>query len=349
MTSQMFSSQKKRRMRTESTRKRSCTKSKSSDPSRQYHPTLLKEEQAANHCKSQAAHYARNPEIREKQHIQVAERRAAQKLKKQQWDPPNPGRGIEQDTENSDAEESSLKFAGRQANESGQHSITPTLDQVADVADEQDSPPANIRAMRADSSIVTWDLNAEELDPMSKANTVLGTHTSPTSDKWADSQALAALASMTKPDTECLGVRHLSEDSVLGRAMLLSSIGYPFLYSKHDWTYDGHSHPVPHTAENYTAPPKPTGHAPMTTNVTATVGLDPLPRSSQIIRTNGPSLHVQIAQAWVTALNSGDLSSPTETEAAKWGPRSVAGNCCLSYGTISAIQEWCIAVWRGCE
>ncbi|KAJ7261849.1 hypothetical protein C8J57DRAFT_459014 [Mycena rebaudengoi] len=69
--------------------KRKNNRKKLPDDHSTYQPRLNTEEQAANHRKASAGYYKRNiAEIREKRRIQVAERRAAAKLRKRRWDPP---------------------------------------------------------------------------------------------------------------------------------------------------------------------------------------------------------------------------------------------------------------------
>ncbi|KAJ7277780.1 hypothetical protein C8J57DRAFT_1579344 [Mycena rebaudengoi] len=61
-----------------------------------YRPRLDAEKQAVNRHKASADHYKRNTaQIREKQRIQMAERRAAAKLAKRHWDPPKHTKTLE--------------------------------------------------------------------------------------------------------------------------------------------------------------------------------------------------------------------------------------------------------------
>ncbi|KAJ7276909.1 hypothetical protein C8J57DRAFT_1223621 [Mycena rebaudengoi] len=88
-------------------RKKNCHK-RHPDDAGTYRPRLNAEEKAANHRKASAAHYKRNiTEIREKNRIQVAARRAAAKLRKRRWDPPRPSKDAE-DVVASDGDEDSL-------------------------------------------------------------------------------------------------------------------------------------------------------------------------------------------------------------------------------------------------
>ncbi|KAJ7262600.1 hypothetical protein C8J57DRAFT_1231963 [Mycena rebaudengoi] len=88
-------------------RKKNCHK-RHPDDAGTYRPRLNAEEKAANHRKASAAHYKRNiTEIREKNRIQVAARRAAAKLRKRRWDPPRPSKDAE-DVVVSDGDEDSL-------------------------------------------------------------------------------------------------------------------------------------------------------------------------------------------------------------------------------------------------
>ncbi|KAJ6626305.1 hypothetical protein B0H10DRAFT_2211193 [Mycena sp. CBHHK59/15] len=195
--------------------KRKTSRRKSPDPSKGYRPRRTKEEQAANHRKAQAAHYARNPEIREKRRVQVAEKRAAEKLKKRQWDPPKLLQTVE-DSDSDNADENTADIAETPRDKS----VHPTMD-VDTVSDNyntnHDLSPANLRALSAESSISTTNLNADVLDPTSEAEAVRGTRASPTSDEWVASQALTTLAALAEP------ARCMSQDLVLERAMLLSS------------------------------------------------------------------------------------------------------------------------------
>ncbi|KAJ7233084.1 hypothetical protein C8J57DRAFT_1382905 [Mycena rebaudengoi] len=76
--------------------KRKNSRKKLPDDHSTYQPRLNTEEQAANHRKASAGYYKRNiTEIREKRRIQVAERRAAAKLRKRRWDPPKRSKRVE--------------------------------------------------------------------------------------------------------------------------------------------------------------------------------------------------------------------------------------------------------------
>ncbi|KAJ6467492.1 hypothetical protein C8R47DRAFT_1078615 [Mycena vitilis] len=52
-----------------------------------FRPGLTKEEKVVAHRKAQAKYRARNPDIRERQRVQAAERRAAAKAQRRRWDP----------------------------------------------------------------------------------------------------------------------------------------------------------------------------------------------------------------------------------------------------------------------
>ncbi|KAJ7733636.1 hypothetical protein B0H16DRAFT_1732185 [Mycena metata] len=67
-----------------------------------YRPGLTKEEKAARHRKAQRDYRARTPQLREKQRISAAEKRAAVKARRRRHDPPKPRKkpvAIEEQTE----------------------------------------------------------------------------------------------------------------------------------------------------------------------------------------------------------------------------------------------------------
>ncbi|KAJ6565430.1 hypothetical protein B0H10DRAFT_1965643 [Mycena sp. CBHHK59/15] len=277
--------------------KRKTSRRKSPDPSKGYRPRRTKEEQAANHRKAQAAHYARNPEIREKRRVQVAEKRAAEKLKKRQWDPPKLLQTVE-DSDSDNADENTADIAETPRDKS----VHPTMD-VDTVSDNyntnHDLSPANLRALSAESSISTTNLNADVLDPTSEAEAVRGTRASPTSDEWVASQALTTLAALAEP------ARCMSQDLVLERAMLLSSD-------------NGIPQALPRTPEAVAALAANAGTALLSRSDTVGSGPDPLARVPRVIAAVGPLSRVEAAQACIAALNSGKLSRPTSDDAARW-------------------------------
>ncbi|KAJ6549644.1 hypothetical protein B0H10DRAFT_1968994 [Mycena sp. CBHHK59/15] len=303
------------------------------DASKRYRPTLSQEEKAANHRRSQAAHYARNPDIRERRRIQVAERRAAKKMERRRWDPPK-GKNVAENTEDEDfdADEPGARISRKQTD-------------CSLISDDQDlgeeSAAVDLRAAHSESSLLTWDLNADVLDPTSEVEASRGTHASPTSDEWVATQALATLAALAEPGADVS--RCTSQDSILERAMLLGSSD-----GNSTSAIDLHQ-TIPPAAAIYPALAAQTYaacHAP--TGVTmAAAGNGPDVRSPPISEGVGPLSRVQAAQARVAALNSGNLTRPTSADAAQWGRRSVPGGICLSDETIGAIQKWRMCVWRG--
>ncbi|KAJ6626170.1 hypothetical protein B0H10DRAFT_1942018 [Mycena sp. CBHHK59/15] len=269
---------------------------------------LSQEEKAANHRRSQAAHYARNPDIRERRRIQVAERRAAKKMERQRWDPPK-GKNVAENTEDEDfdADDPGARISRKQTD-------------CSLISDDQDlgeeSAAVDLRAAHSESSLLTWDLNADVLDPTSEVEASRGTHASPTSDEWVATQALATLAALAEPGADV--------SRLIGWTIPPAAAIYPAL-----------------AAQTYAACHAPTG-------VTmAAAGNGPDVRSPPISEGVGPLSRVQAAQARVAALNSGNLTRPTSADAAQWGRRSVPGGICLSDETIGAIQKWCMCVWRG--
>ncbi|KAJ6484286.1 hypothetical protein DFH09DRAFT_1106603 [Mycena vulgaris] len=100
---------------------RTAASGKPQKESRGYQPSLSKEEKAERNRKAVAAHYRKNPEMREKKKMQMREARqsAAKKLAKRKWDSPKKQKEVSMSIPSGDPEPGSedwdmeeyLKFA----------------------------------------------------------------------------------------------------------------------------------------------------------------------------------------------------------------------------------------------
>ncbi|KAJ7881648.1 hypothetical protein B0H13DRAFT_2345091 [Mycena leptocephala] len=246
----------------------------------------LSEEKARKHRKAQAAYRARNPQIREKQRVQAAERRAALKASRRRWDPPKRPQAISQVQE----------------------------DIAACTEDPRPGPAAsNTFSFQDHRARDGLSFPGSELEDSERP--AAGTTGSPTPDERIACTALAELAQgpmqfdADKSPTACqksptfAGSVH-SKDSVLERAMQLTST----------------------EASGVRFPPKffledgPVALASRTGKLPA--GVTPLSRVQELklhyTGNVGQLTPVQSAQILVAKTNAGTLIRPTLAERMAW-------------------------------
>ncbi|KAJ7447605.1 hypothetical protein B0H11DRAFT_1929650 [Mycena galericulata] len=295
------------------------------NPESRYRPRLTAQEKAANHRIASAKHYARNPEIRERRRIQVAEKRAAIKLNRRRRDPPKKLKGVESSNGEPPAEVEADDCPSRSENEADNRDFDPSYSKELYSISETCRCvfPASSRILTTQGlgSVEKHVTNASESgnattpsyepsfwDARARSNINLqfpsveaseevdrGTAPSPTPDERIASQALAALA--TGVALSALSPRAPSTDSILDMANQLSALSSS-------------------TAAGPLSPPS-------------------------ILRGNVdcPS-SVQLALMQVAALNSGGLTPPTEEDAAQWCLRPYLGG-----GGVDRDMHVVIACW----
>ncbi|KAJ6457564.1 hypothetical protein C8R47DRAFT_1247123 [Mycena vitilis] len=163
---------------------------KATKDAEEFSPSIPEDEKARRHRKAQAKYRAKNPEIREKQRIYAAQRRASVKAKRRRWDGPK-------------------------------HTRTRSAEPEPQVEDDSVPDGYSFQDPRARSDLQGGADQERDISEMP----VMGTTGSPTPDECLAATALAELA-----EGEGEGVIHGPEnqagsrDSVLERAMQLSSV-----------------------------------------------------------------------------------------------------------------------------
>ncbi|KAJ7500541.1 hypothetical protein B0H11DRAFT_2225532 [Mycena galericulata] len=269
---------------------------------------LTAQEKAANHRIASAKHYARNPEIRERRRIQVAEKRAAIKLNRRRRDPPKKLKGVESSNGEPPVEVEADDCPSRSENEVDNRDFDPSyskeLYSISETCSvEKHSESGNVTTPSYEPSF--WDARARSninlQFPSVEASEEVdrGTAPSPTPDERIASQALAALA--TGVALSALSPRAPSTDSILDMANQLSALSSS-------------------TAAGPLSPPS-------------------------ILRGNVdcPS-SVQLALMQVAALNSGGLTPPTEEDAAQWRLRPYLGGGGVDRDMHVVIAVWRLEV-----
>ncbi|KAJ7281291.1 hypothetical protein C8J57DRAFT_1219184 [Mycena rebaudengoi] len=282
------------------------------------------EKKAASHRLAVHKHYIRNAaSIREKRRLQMAEKVAAKKLKRRQWDPPK------------------------------KQVVPPSLE--SDSHDEDEGPARSIvfHDYRAESS-TSGDIG--ELRPRSRASeggAALGGSTSGTgdaSDSPTDKErpASGAMLSLANVEVE----NKSSHDSIFEKALDLSSLGsmgcvYPDTeVREREHNVRLQSLRAQHAQAEFgihLEPGRlPSGTAPLS-----------LRQEMELERTGfvGELSRVQAAQIRIFSLNSGDLQSPTEDEIERWVVRRIplwtrmeTRNPYLSSTNQTFIGRWVVKV-----
>ncbi|KAJ7440334.1 hypothetical protein B0H11DRAFT_2253099 [Mycena galericulata] len=286
------------------------------NPNAEYSPRLSPEEKAANHRKSSAKYYARNPEIRERRRIQMAEKSATVKLNRRRWDPPNKRRLAKGQPSHASLEIELAGCAvactnGRSPDSGFDHFYqSPARSELS--YHDGDGSDVRVAVMASDSTATPshepsfWDPRARSdinlnFSPVQESEQgVVGTAASPTSDERIASQALAALA-QTVALPALAPPRASSKNSILEDAMQFSALE-------------------------------------------SSIAAVPLPLQSNF-PTDAAALNflspVQVAILQVAARNSGPLAMPTEEDAAAWRMRPYLGG-----GGVDEDMHRAITVWR---
>ncbi|KAJ7893534.1 hypothetical protein B0H13DRAFT_1886334 [Mycena leptocephala] len=287
-----------------------------------YVPGVCEEEKARSHRKVQAAYRARNPQIREKQQVQAAERRAALKANRRRWDPPKRPKAIPLAQEEGPApctEDQQVRAA------------------VSDILSFQDHRAPD------------WlSFPGSELEDSERPE--VGTTGSPTPDERIACTALAELAqgpaldaqfdaeeSPTAYNKKTTSIR--SKDSVLERAMQLSStVASGVRFPPQFFLDDG---PLVLASQ--------TGKLP--------AGVTPLSRVQELklhyTGNVGPLTPVQSAQILVAQTNAGTLTRPTLAEQMAWRVRPTISwdlrsseASYISYSQGCAMNAWRLQVCK---
>ncbi|KAJ7666306.1 hypothetical protein B0H17DRAFT_1210735 [Mycena rosella] len=268
----------------------------------EYAPGRSAEEKAVGHRKAVARHYARNPQIREARRVQVADKRAATKLKKRkQYHPKN----------------STPLIAAHDENELGPAEDNHWFfDPRAGSYFDGESQPRNI---------------VPGMDGASDSHGAVGTTgASLTSNERAACDALATLAQGVGRSAS-LADREKSVDSVLERAMLLSSLD-------NDDSEQTLAKIPQHTPVGRIDPRRfSSGVTPLSTH-----------QHQQLVAGALVLTSVQIAQIRVAELNSGKLTPPTTEERIRWCLQAerVGGFRVVhfTYSQQCAVDHWRIVV-----
>ncbi|KAJ7503650.1 hypothetical protein B0H11DRAFT_2222278 [Mycena galericulata] len=278
-------------------------------PDSRYRLKLTAQEKALNHRIASAKHYARNPDIRERRRIQVAEKRAAIKLNRRRRDPPKKFKAVESGNGEPRADIEVDDCLSRSGNEVENGDYEPSYSKESRRVSETLSVEKNPANTSESSNTTTpsyepsfWDTRARSFInlrfPSMEASEEVARGTAPslTPDEHIASQALAALA--TGVALSALSPRAASVDSILWMADQLSALS----------------------------------------SSAARVPLSP----ASGWQGNVDSLSsVQRALRHVAALNSGVLTPPTEEDATLWRLRPYLGG-----GGVDRDMHIVITAWR---
>ncbi|KAJ7506701.1 hypothetical protein B0H11DRAFT_2219387 [Mycena galericulata] len=277
-------------------------------PDSRYRPKLTAPEKAFNHRIASAKHYARNPDIRERRRIQVAEKRAAIKLNRRRRDPPKKLKAVESCNGEPPADIEVDDCLSRNGNEVENGDYEPSYSKESRRVSETLSVEKNPANTSESGNATTpsyepsfWDTRARSYInlrfPSVEASEEVARGTAPslTPDEHIASQALAALA--TGIALSALSLRAASVDSILRMADQLSAL-----------------------------------------SSSARVPLSP----ASGWQGNVESLSsVQRALRHVAAINSGVLTPPTEEDTVLWRLRPYLGG-----GGVDRDMHIIITAWR---
>ncbi|KAJ7450109.1 hypothetical protein FB451DRAFT_1410455 [Mycena latifolia] len=251
---------------------------------------LNAEERAERRRATDRARYHRNPQIREKKRVQMAEKRAAVRARRRQWDPPKKTRGeVQLDTEEFHS------FLEAHRGRTPSHSLTaPTTGNQIDASFSiENSGHKEDRGSGAPACATSAELLATiVLAEMARARVAAV-------GQQDDRISLLALATQPSP----VSLPEDAEDSVLALAMQLSSTR-----SSAARCQASTESPRQETGDD-TLQVLPPGVSPLTAKQSLRL---------QDSGTIGPLTPVQRAQVAVAELNSGDLLGPTPVEANLW-------------------------------
>ncbi|KAJ6536212.1 hypothetical protein B0H19DRAFT_1271002 [Mycena capillaripes] len=279
-----------------------------------YSPRLGKEEKAQRRRKAQAEYRAWNPDIREKQRIQAAERRAAVKAGRRRWDPPPPSKMIS-------------------------HTMVPASEMQSQEAGDGVSDIHSFLDPRARSDL-TFFVAEREVSQEPAA----GTSDSPTPDERLACSALTELAQGVTPSALSQHDNQLcfwmdsgiwpgariptlqgihSRDPILEMAMQLSSIesGQTPLHFPPDFLL---------------------GDGP----VSAAARAGRLPAGAASLSRVQELKLLFTGQIWVAETNAGKLTVPTHVEKQQWATWTPPTWDLLTYGQGYAINAWQVQVCK---
>ncbi|KAJ7030881.1 hypothetical protein C8F04DRAFT_1186357 [Mycena alexandri] len=299
------------------------TRHKRSNDDLWYHPRMSKVDKAAQHAKNQAIYRARHPEMREKERLRSAQRRATTKAVRRRRDPPKQTPSIDR----FDAEVHNPPSEDAAPNGPSQALSQSTL---------------SFRDYRARDYLILEDARATT--PVRAESELPGagsSRCSPTPDEWLACDALAALADggllgAGVTDTRSLGMEHRlggkSIDSPAAPPPPNTANGAQGLRLN---TIDAQSSWASPSQDNFidaTLTDLPAGVTPLTA-----IQIESLRATGAI----GVLTPVQLAQMRVAALNAGDLTVPTSEEAAGWLQRH-----CADWSILDHLQGFEIVRWR---
>ncbi|KAJ7028087.1 hypothetical protein C8F04DRAFT_1188921 [Mycena alexandri] len=299
------------------------TRHKHSNDDLWYHPRMSKVDKAAQHAKNQAIYRARHPEMREKERLRSAQRRATTKAARRCRDPPKQTPSINS---------INTKLHNPPSEDAAPNAPSQALSQST----------LSFQDYRARDYFILEDARATA--PVRVESELPGAGSgrcSPTPDKWLACDALAALADggllgAAVTDTRSLGMEHrLGGKNIDSPAAPPPPNAANGAQGLHLNTIDAQSSWASVSQDNSidaTLTDLPAGVTPLTA-----IQIESLRATGA----TGVLTLVQLAQMRVAALNVGDLTAPTSEEAARWLQRH-----CADWSILDHLRGFEIIRWR---